>query len=127
MLKRIFGTLLDEMIIFGVSVLLVLISEPILNLFGFRIVESEVFLISYYFILNVLYFPILEGGKYGTTLGKRILKLDEVELEEIQEEVKDVNIIEEANDNTMEDDNTIEETIAENVALEDKEEEKTEE
>ena len=43
------------------------------------------------FIINALYFPLLEGGKYGTTIGKRILKLDnhtkEVKNDDATEEV----------------------------------------
>lgn len=83
MLKKIFAGILDEMIIFGVSALGLLLVEGILRIIGFTMVTTEIFLLINMFIVNALYFPILEGSKYGTTIGKRILKLDE----EVNEEV----------------------------------------
>ena len=95
MLKKIFAGVLDEMIIFGVSALGLLVVEGVLRIFGFTMVTTEIFLIINMFIINALYFPLLEGGKYGTTIGKRILKLDnhtkEVKNDDATEEVAEEN------------------------------------
>lgn len=77
MLKRLFANVLDEVIIFVVSVILLFIVEAIMKGIGFKIVDSAAFLLIIYAVVNVLYFPLLEGGKYATTLGKRLVKLDE--------------------------------------------------
>ncbi|SFU66382.1 RDD family protein [Clostridium sp. DSM 8431] len=77
MLKRLFANVLDEIIIFAISVLLLLAAEGIMKVIGFKIVDAAAFLLIIYAVINVLYFPLLEGGKYATTLGKRLLKLDD--------------------------------------------------
>lgn len=73
MIKKIFANLLDEMILFGVSTILLFLTDLILGAAGFKILQPAVFLTAYLFIANVFYFPIMEES---TTLGKRILKLD---------------------------------------------------
>ncbi|MDD6794010.1 MAG: hypothetical protein PUE01_01140 [Clostridiaceae bacterium] len=77
MKKDLWANLLDEMLLFGVSALLLIGFNAILNLCGYRIKEPGVFLTGFFFVINVLYFPIIQNGKYGTTIGKRILKLDD--------------------------------------------------
>ena len=79
MLKRIFANLLDEAIIFAVSAILMFIIAKGMPLIGFQVKEAGYaqLLLIIYAIINVLYFPILEGSKYATTIGKRLLKLDE--------------------------------------------------
>jgi uncharacterized RDD family membrane protein YckC len=75
------------MILFGVAAILLFVTDLILGAAGFRIVQPAVFLTAYLFIGNVFYFPIIENSRYGTTLGKRILKIDgSVKAEEIKEE-----------------------------------------
>ena len=77
MLKRLFANVLDGIIIFAISVLLLLAAEGIMKVIVFKIVDASAFLLIIYAVINVLYFPLLEGGKYATTLGKRLLKLDD--------------------------------------------------
>lgn len=79
MLKRLFANLLDQMVVFGVSVGVFFLTQAIMKCFGFQMAANfeAVFLIIFYGVLNIFYYPIFEGTKYGTTLGKRILKLDE--------------------------------------------------
>ncbi|MBE6051407.1 MAG: RDD family protein [Clostridium sp.] len=79
MLKRLFANLLDQMVVFGVSVGVFFLTQAIMKGFGFQMVASTeaYFLIIFYGVLNLIYYPIFEGTKYGTTIGKRILKLDE--------------------------------------------------
>lgn len=78
MIKKIFANLLDEMILCGVAVILLFATDLIFGAAGFKILQPAVFLTAYLFIVNVFYFPIMENSKYGTTLGKRVLKLDEI-------------------------------------------------
>ena len=86
MIKKIFASLLDEMILFGVSAILLFLTDLILGAAGFKILQPAVFLTAYLFIANVLYFPIIEES---TTLGKRIIKLDgTVNIEKIQAKTK---------------------------------------
>lgn len=95
------------MIIFGVSALGLLVVEGVLRIFGFTMVTTEIFLIINMFIINALYFPLLEGGKYGTTIGKRILKLDN------NKEVKNDDIVADTIEEVVSDDAT-EEVAEEN-------------
>ena len=78
MLKRIFANVLDEAVIFAVSALLMFIIAKGMPLVGFQVKESGYaqLLLIIYAIINVLYFPILEGSNYASTIGKRLLKLD---------------------------------------------------
>ena len=92
MIKKIFANLLDEMILFGVAAILLCLTDLILGAAGFKILQPAVFLTAYLFIANVFYFPIMENSKYSTTLGKRILKIDEIAKTEV-EEVEEVEIV----------------------------------
>lgn len=89
------------MIIFGVSALGLLVVEGVLRIFGFTMVTTEIFLIINMFVINALYFHLLEGGKYGTTIGKRILKLDNH-----NEEVKNDDIVADTIEEVVSDDAT---------------------
>ena len=93
MIKRIFANLLDEMILFGVAAILLFLTDLILGAAGFNILQPAVFLTAYLFIANVFYFPIMENSKYSTTLGKRILKIDEVVEEAEVVKTEEVEII----------------------------------
>ncbi|HEY5524252.1 MAG TPA: RDD family protein [Clostridium sp.] len=93
MIKKIFANLLDEMILFGVAAILLFLTDLILGAAGFNILQPAVFLTAYLFIANVFYFPIMENSKYSTTLGKRILKIDEVVEEAEVVKTEEVEII----------------------------------
>lgn len=88
MKKDLFANLLDEMLLFGVSALLLMLFDFILKLFGFTVKEPGIFLTGFFFVINVLYFPIIQNSRYGTTIGKRILKLDDEEVTEEKKEKK---------------------------------------
>ncbi|MBE6047876.1 MAG: RDD family protein [Clostridium sp.] len=76
MLKRIFANVLDEVIIFAISGILCLLAQVIMKPLGFEIKQVGEFLLIMYAIVYVLYFSILEGSSFATTIGKRLLKLD---------------------------------------------------
>ena len=108
MKKKIIASLLDEMFIFIASSLGLSILELILRMFGYTMVEVAVFLLIIFFVVNVLYYPIIEGSKYNTTLGKRIMRLDDFEEEVIDEEKVEIaeeviDSIEEVSENEVED------------------------
>ena len=120
MKKHLFSSLLDEMIIFIISVVGLGLVELILRIIGFTMVTPSIFLLIIFFIANVLYYPLLESGKYNTTLGKRILKLDDavveksVDAEEGIEEVQEnIELLEEVNETEANIDENIEDTIVE--------------
>lgn len=74
--KRLFASILDQAIIFGISAVVVVIFSILIGIAGYEIVngmESVILLIAY-IVLNVLYFPALEANK-GRTIGKRILAI----------------------------------------------------
>lgn len=74
-MKRLFANLLDQMILFVCSVVLLFVAQFIFKIAGFKVNTPEIFLLIFYFIVNLLYLPILESGKNGTSLGKRIIGL----------------------------------------------------
>jgi len=104
LIKKIFASLLDEMILFGVAVILWLLTGLILGAVGFRILQPGVFLTAYLFVANVFYFPIMEKS---TTLGKRIIKLDEtvkveaIKVEEIEEIIEVMETILDTNEDEI--------------------------
>lgn len=94
MKKSIFSSILDEMIIFIFSAIALGIVEVVLRMFGWTMkpVGAAVYLMIIFFIANVLYYPLIENSKYGTTIGMRILKLDEVKKEdEVEEDANDAS------------------------------------
>lgn len=120
MKKSIFSSILDEMIIFIFSAIALGIVEVVLRMFGWTMVAvgAAVYLMIIFFIANVLYYPLIENSKYGTTIGMRILKLDEVKKEEVEED---------ANDASNEEAQAVEETTVEETQEVAKEEVKSEE
>lgn len=76
MLKRIFANLLDQVIIFVISVLILLLAQVFMKGLGFKIVDAAAFLLIFYAVVNVFYYPICEGSKCAVTLGKKLLKIE---------------------------------------------------
>ena len=104
MKKSIFSSILDEMIIFIFSAIALGIVEVVLRMFGWTMVAvgAAVYLMIIFFIANVLYYPLIENSKYGTTIGMRILKLDEVKKEEVEEDANDASNEETTGEETQE-------------------------
>lgn len=73
--SRIFGCVLDQVIVLGVASLLMVVFNLILRLFGFMIVEFTPMLLIFFFIVNCLYSPLMERMQDGRTLGKRIMNI----------------------------------------------------
>lgn len=104
MIKKMFANLFDEIILLGVSAILYLLTNLILGAAGFKVLQPAVFLTTYLFISNVVYFTIMENS---TTLGKKILKLNGTvkvkETEAVIVEENEAVIVEENEEQTKED------------------------
>lgn len=70
--KRIFASVLDQAILFGLSAIVVVVFALIIKIFGYYIVSPVPMLLIAYVVLNILYLPVFELKK-GRSLGKRIL------------------------------------------------------
>ncbi|MGL5648082.1 MAG: RDD family protein [Clostridium sp.] len=74
--KRLFASLLDQAIVFGISALAIVVFSILIGIAGYEIISGmeSVLLLIAYIILNILYFPVIESNK-GRTIGKRILAI----------------------------------------------------
>lgn len=70
--KRIFASVLDQAILFGLSAIVVVVFALIIKIFGYYIVSPVPMLLIAYVVLNILYLPVFELKK-GRSIGKRIL------------------------------------------------------
>ncbi|WP_297634020.1 RDD family protein [uncultured Clostridium sp.] len=70
--KRIFASILDQAILFGLSAIVVVLFALIIKLFGYYIAFPVPMLLIAYVVLNILYLPVFEKNK-GRSIGKRIL------------------------------------------------------
>lgn len=76
-MKRFFANLIDEVIVFGVAALVLLLTVLIMKLIGFVFKEG---ILAYAYIIsvaviNLIYSPIFESTKLNATIGKKILKV----------------------------------------------------
>jgi uncharacterized RDD family membrane protein YckC len=76
-MKRFFANLIDEVIVFGVAALILLLTVLIMKLIGFVFKEG---ILAYAYIIslaviNLIYSPIFESTKSNATIGKKILKV----------------------------------------------------
>lgn len=74
-MKRLLASIIDEVIVFGVSALLYLLIELIMNLIGFKFTSFLPIYVIIVAVLSVIYFPIVEATKLNTTIGKKIFDL----------------------------------------------------
>lgn len=103
MVKKIIAQLIDEGIVLGLSGIGILVFDLFLKIFGYTVAMYLPVLFIIFVLFNVLYFPLLEESKYKTTIGKRVVKLDDIEqfvsevkVEEAEvEEVKENEVLEE--------------------------------
>lgn len=70
--KRIFASVLDQAILFGLSAIVVVVFALIIKIFGYYIASPVPMLLIAYVVLNILYLPVFELKK-GKSIGKRIL------------------------------------------------------
>ena len=100
MKKNMLVSLLDQVMVFVFSLIGLLGFALILRIAGFKMVSDAVpsFLLMIYFIVNVLYYPIMLGSKYNTTLANKMMesKAKKKEVSETEEVVdkKDDEVVE---------------------------------
>lgn len=70
--KRVLSGIIDQIIVIVISLILLLVFNFILKLFGFYIAEREPMFFILYVITNILYGPICKLSKLNTTIGTKI-------------------------------------------------------
>ena len=74
-MKKLLASIMDEVVVFGVAALLLLLTVLIMKLIGFVFAEG---IHAYAYIIAVavmtlIYSPIAESTKLNTTIGKKIV------------------------------------------------------
>jgi len=71
-LKRVLSGIIDQVISIAIALVLLLVFNLVLKIFGFYIVEREPIFAIIYVITNILYTPICNSSKLGKTIGLKI-------------------------------------------------------
>ena len=71
--KKILGGVIDQIISISLSLLLLVVFDLILKLFGFRIAQREPMFLIMYVIVNVIYSPICTSTKLKDTIGRKTM------------------------------------------------------
>lgn len=78
--KVILANILDQSLVLAGSVILLLLSDVILKIFGYMFVrETGAIVLAggiIYFVLNCIYTPVMEKSKSKNTIGKKILSVN---------------------------------------------------
>lgn len=69
--KRILAGVIDQIISIAVALLLLIVTDLVLKLFGFYIALREPMFLIMYIIVNIVYGPICESTKLRETIGKK--------------------------------------------------------
>lgn len=73
-LKSFSAVIVDEVIIGIISVIVLYIFDALLKLGGYFVAQRVGMLLLIFVVVSVLYTSIMEAGKQGKTVGKRLLK-----------------------------------------------------
>lgn len=73
-LKRFGAKIIDEFITLGLSSLILVVVDFLMRKAGYMFTMPAVMLIIIYFIVNILYMPILESTKLKKTVGQLLFK-----------------------------------------------------
>ena len=69
--KRILAGVVDQIISIALALLLIIVTDLVLKLFGFYIAEREPMLLIMYVIVNIVYSPICTSTKLKDTIGRK--------------------------------------------------------
>ncbi|MCF0147539.1 MAG: hypothetical protein HUJ77_03985 [Clostridium sp.] len=72
-LKRILAGVIDQIISISLALLLLIVTDLILKLFGFYIASREPMFLIMYVIVNVIYGPICASTKLNDTIGRKTM------------------------------------------------------
>lgn len=76
-MKKLLANLIDQIIVFGGGILLLILVTLIMKWIGFEFTEdvrAYTYVVSAA-IVGILYFPIVESSKLKTTIGKKLLNV----------------------------------------------------
>lgn len=69
--KRILAGVVDQIISIALALLLIIVTDLVLKLFGFYIAEREPMFLIMYVIVNIVYSPICTSTKLKDTIGRK--------------------------------------------------------
>ncbi|MBE6053951.1 MAG: hypothetical protein E7212_08570 [Clostridium sartagoforme] len=72
-LKRVLAGVIDQIISVALALLLLILTDLLLKLFGFYIAEREPMFLIMYIIVNILYGPICASTKLKDTIGRKTM------------------------------------------------------
>lgn len=71
--KRILAGVIDQIISIALALLLLIVTDLVLKLFGFYIASREPMFLIMYVIVNVIYGPICASTKLRDTIGRKTM------------------------------------------------------
>ncbi|MDU5106301.1 hypothetical protein [Clostridium sp.] len=71
--KRILAGVIDQIISIALALLLLIVTDLVLKLFGFYIASREPMFLIMYVIVNVIYGPICASTKLKDTIGRKTM------------------------------------------------------
>ncbi|MDR5586166.1 MULTISPECIES: RDD family protein [Clostridium] len=75
LLKKIFASVIDQLVTMALSGVSLIIFDFIIKFIGYKVSMPLGILIMFYFIVNVLYMPLMEKTKSSKSIGKRIINI----------------------------------------------------
>ena len=72
-LKKILSGVIDQIISIALSLLLIIVLDLLLKLFGLYIAQREPMFLIMYVIVNIIYGPICASTKLKDTIGRKIM------------------------------------------------------
>ncbi|SFC30395.1 hypothetical protein [Clostridium uliginosum] len=76
LLLKLFSTAIDQIVTLAISGIVLVIFDFILKVIGYNVLMPLAFLLIFYYLVNVLYTPIVEKTRLKKSIGKRILNID---------------------------------------------------
>ena len=70
--KRIFTTIVDQIISLSIALILLMVFDYILKLVGLYVAERQPMFLIVYIIVNIIYAPICESTRLKKTIGRKI-------------------------------------------------------
>lgn len=71
--KKVLAGIIDQIISIALSLVLLIVFDLVLKLFGFYIAEREPMFLIMYIIVNIFYAPICTSIKLKETIGRKII------------------------------------------------------
>ena len=72
-LKKILVSAMDQIIAIALSLVIIVLFDLIIKLFGFYVAQRQPIFLIIYVIVNILYSPICTSTKLNGTIGKKVI------------------------------------------------------